>query len=252
MSASSVPSVPSSVPSTVPSPVPSPKTKNAQTATNGNKAEALLCSQPSVKSALEGYFGKPIASIALLGGRKKADHRITFVDGTSVLTQNKNGHCDGRGHSVDRRKATLLTAHAGLHTLLDSVCIKKAGERPVVEGAVGAECVNLCLLGTDEATRPDYFMHTEMDPTNSHITHLALLPATAFLASVEADLFPAMDVKRTCVHLSPHLYFQRKGGGKTDHAPDDIQLKLRFSPKASRAIPHPTDLFALFTVLSLA
>lgn len=235
------------------------KTKNATTAANGNKAEALLCTQPNVKVALETYFKKPIASISQIPGRKKADNRISFADGTEVLVQNKNGKVEGRGHSVDRRKATLLTDHAELHTLLTGVCNKKEGDKKVtVTGsvrlgkAISEECVNLCLLGTDAATRPAYFLHTNLDLSGSVITHLAIVGTADFMGAVVANLFPEMDVKRTCVHMSPHLYFQRKGGGKADHAPDDIQLKMRFSPGASKAIPHPVDLFALFATLPLA
>ena len=32
-----------------------------------------------------------------------------------------------------------------------------------------------------------------------------------------------------CVHLSPSCYLQRKGGGKTDRHPDDIQMKVKFN-----------------------
>jgi len=223
--------------------------KNALTARNGNKAEALLCTQPTVKTAFETHFSKPVKSITQILGRKKADNCIEFTDGTKVLCQNKNGKCDGRGHSVDRRKANLLTDSADLHTLLDSVCLKKGGAKPVVDKPISETCVTACLLGTDAATRPDYFLHTTLDPTGSFITHLSIVPATKLIESVVASLFPVMDVKRTCVHMSPHFYFQRKGGGKSDHAPDDIQLKMRFTPGASKAIPHPVDLTGLFTVL---
>jgi len=233
---------------------PPSKSKNALTATAGNTAESLLCVQANVKAALESYFSKSIAAITKIAGRKKADNRIVFDDGTTVVCQNKNGKIQGRGHSVDRRKASLLTSHADLHTLLSAVCTPKLGEtrKPAVEKAISEECVVLCLLGSDEALKPDYFLHTNMNAEGSAIVHLSIVPAAHLIGSVVEALFPAMDVKRTCVHLSPHLYFQRKGGGKTDHAPDDIQLKLRFKPEASKAIPHPTDLFALFVALPLA
>jgi hypothetical protein len=231
-----------------------PKTKNALTATSGNRAEALLCTQANVKTAFESYFGKSIKTITQIPGRKKADNRITFEDGTSVLIQNKNGKVEGRGHSVDRRKASLLTGHTDLHTLLSAVCLPKLGEvrKPAVAKAVSEECVALCLLGAEETLKPDYFLHTNLDASGVAVAHLSIVPAAEFLGGVVASLFPAMEVKKTCVHMSPHLYFQRKGGGTADHAPNDIQLKLRFSPTASKAIPHPADLFALFKALPLA
>jgi len=230
-----------------------PKTKNALTATAGNRAETLLCTQANVKTAFESYFGKSIKAITQISGRKKADNRISFEDGTSVLVQNKNGKVEGRGHSVDRRKASLLTGHTDLHTLLSAVCLPKLGEtrKPAVAKVVSEECVALCLLGAEETLKPDYFLHTNLDAASLVIVHLSIVPAAEFLGGVVASLFPAMEVKKTCVHMSPHLYFQRKGGGAADHAPNDIQLKLRFSPTASKAIPHPADLFALFKALSL-
>ena len=232
--------------------LPPSRTKNAITASNGNKAEVLLCTQANVKTAFESYFGKPIASIVQIPGRKKADNRITFVDGTSVLCQNKNGKVEGRGHSVDRRKASLITDHTDLHTLLETVCLKKAGgEKPVLEKTVSEECVAHCLVGVEAEFRPDYFLHTNLDAAGTTILELAIVPAPVFLMSVQGSLFPVMDAKRTCVHLSPHLYFQRKGGGESDHAPDDIQLKMRFRPGATKAIPDPMDLTTLFVALPL-
>jgi hypothetical protein len=31
----------------------------------------------------------------------------------------------------------------------------------------------------------------------------------------------------TCLHLSPHIALQRKGGSGTDHSPNHIQAKLK-------------------------
>lgn len=33
----------------------------------------------------------------------------------------------------------------------------------------------------------------------------------------------------TCLHLSPYIALQRKGGGKTDHSPNHIQAKFKFT-----------------------
>jgi hypothetical protein len=233
------------------------KSKNSIVATTGNKAEVLLCSQPNIKVALERHFGKPIKHITQISGRKKADNLIEFEDGTTVPVQNKNGPCDGRGHSVDRRKVSLLTGDTGLHSLLERVCLKKESTATAPATAVDIPktiselCGSLCLLGSDEVNKPQYFLHTTMDAEATRILTLSIVTSDTFMARVKADMFPVMETKKTCVHLSPNLYFQRKGGGATDHSPDDIQTKLRFSPKPSKAIPHPTDLFSLFTELPL-
>lgn len=227
------------------------KSKNSIVATTGNKAEVLLCSQANIKAALELHFGKPIKRITQISGRKKADNLIEFEDGTQIPVQNKNGPCDGRGHSVDRRKVSLLTTDTSLHTLLERVCLTKVGGWVAIPKTVSELCGSLCLLGSDETVKPQYFLHTTMDAEATRILTLSIVDTDAFMTRLKADMFPVMETKKTCVHLSPNLYFQRKGGGATDHSPDDIQTKLRFSPKPSKAIPHPTDLFSLFTELPL-
>ena len=228
------------------------KTANALVAIKGNKAEDILCVQPSVKSGLEAYFGKPIRSITKIGRRKKSDNLIEFMDGTKVPIQNKDGPCTGRGHSIDRRKISSLTEDTYLHNLLERVCLRKPEVLTApVPKVISDLCVSLCLLGTDAENQPQYFLHTLLNEESTKITHLSIVEASVFMDRVKADLFPVMETKRTCVHLSPNLYFQRKGGGASDHSPDDVQTKIRFNPTPSRAIPSPTNLFTLFTPVPL-
>jgi hypothetical protein len=228
------------------------KTANALVAIKGNKAEDILCIQPSVKAGLEAYFGKPIRAITKIASRKKSDNLIEFTDGTKVPIQNKDGPCTGRGHSIDRRKISSLTDDTYLHSLLERVCLKKPEVLTApVPKATSELCVSLCLLGTDAETRPQYFLHTLLNEDSTAITHLSIVKASVFLDRIKADLIPDMETKRTCVHLSPNLYFQRKGGGASDHSPDDVQTKIQFNPKPSRAIPTPTNLFSLFTPVPL-
>ena len=50
------------------------------------------------------------------------------------------------------------------------------------------------------------------------------------MAFLHKELYEVMEPKRTCVHLSPICYLQRKGGGgKKDANPDNIQMKFRFT-----------------------
>ncbi|NBV35461.1 MAG: hypothetical protein EBR81_17150, partial [Proteobacteria bacterium] len=48
-----------------------------------------------------------------------------------------------------------------------------------------------------------------------------------FVAALKEEIYAEMVPKRTCVHLSPSIYLQRKGGGKTDKRPDQIQTKWK-------------------------
>ena len=178
------------------------KSKNSIVASTGNKAEVLLCSQPNVKTALELYFGKPIKHITQISGRKKADNLIEFEDGTTVSVQNKNGPCDGRGHSVDRRKVSLLTTDMGLHSLLEKICLKKessatapavaTAEAVAIPKTVSELCGSLCLLGSDEPVKPQYFLHTTMDAEATRITTLSIVKTDAFMDRLKADMFPVM------------------------------------------------------------
>lgn len=236
-------------------PAAAPRTRNAEASINGNKAETLVCTQANVKAALEAHFGKPIRSITLVDKekasaagermiKKKSDVRAHFEDGTVALFQIKTGDGGGRGHSVDRRPVTRLTTLEDLHRLLTTVCLTKSktDARAVIPKVTSEECLDSCLLlGTRPEFRPDYFLHTALTGDREKtISKLSIIPAPTLRRALVDSLYDTMLVKRTCVHLSPYLYFQRKGGGMTDSRPDDIQLKMPLK-----------DIFTIFTVLPL-
>lgn len=201
--------------------------KNAATAKNGNRAEVILCSQASVRTAFETKFAKPIQAISLIKGRKKSDVSVAFQDGSTILLQNKDGDGGGRGWSIDRRDAVKHTTHVPLHTLLKTVCLKDGTEKPTIPKTISDEILTTCLLGEDAAYTPQFFVHTKSNKLTGEITHLSICPTETFLSSLREELYPSIVPKKTCVHLSPALYLQRKGGGDKDHSPDQIQVKLR-------------------------
>jgi hypothetical protein len=201
--------------------------KNAATAKNGNRAEVILCSQPSVRTAFETKFAKPIQAISLIKGRKKSDVSVAFQDGSTILLQNKDGDGGGRGWSIDRRDAVKHTTHVPLHTLLKTVCLKDGTEKPTIPKTISDEILTTCLLGEDAAYTPQFFVHTKSNKSTGEITHLSICPTETFLSRLREELYPSIVPKKTCVHLSPALYLQRKGGGDKDHSPDQIQVKLR-------------------------
>ena len=205
--------------------------KNALTAATGIRVETLLCSQPSVKTWFTQYFNKPIKRIAKIEGRKKSDIQICFEDDSVILVQNKNGgpasgSSGGRGWSIDRRNVNDLTNNADFHTLLESVCLKKGSECPTVSNNVSRSLLALCLLGGDPAYMPDYFTHTRVGGCGD-ICELAICDAASLIAGLTEELYETVVAKRTCVHLSPSIYFQRKGGDSADANPDQIQTKMR-------------------------
>ena len=223
-----------------------PRTKNSLTAHLGRNAEKLICIQPNVKPALETHFGKEIRSITEVPGNKKSDNCITFVDGSHVLLQNKDGICSatGRGHSTDRSSLEVMGHTPEFRQGLETVCLKRGDYRykkgVIREGddkltkAMSQDCINYRILGTDEATKPTHFTHTTSK--NGVITSLSITTAADFMAKLSSTLYDNMKSKRTCIWLSDQIYLQRKGA-KTDKKADDIQMKLRLDASGFTKLP---------------
>lgn len=206
------------------------KSKYSRIASNGNTAESVLCTQASVRVCLETYFQKQIDTIQRIYG-KKSDIVIRFCDGTTTRIQNKDGNILSRGWSVDRRPAIKLTNDSRLHTLLRSICLKRGFSRPRIPSSLSQEILTQCVLGEDAEYAPQYVTHTTSNKETGEILTLSICSAKSFLDNLRKELYPTMRSKRTCVHLSPCVYLQRKGGGKKDSRPDDIQTKLHFTIK---------------------
>ena len=207
-------------------------TRNATTARAGYRAETILCEQASILAAFTAYFGRgPIQSVVPISGRKKSDIRVTFADATSVNIQNKDGDGSGRGWSVDRRNVGDHMANPEFQTLLTNVCLRSEGERPVVTDEVPMTVLTYAICGDDVANEPDFLTHTKCDPATGAILEISIAPMWTVMTTLWDELYPEMVPKRTCVHLSPSIYLQRKGGGgATETRPDQIQMKWRLTP----------------------
>lgn len=197
------------------------------TASSGNLAERLLCDSKTVHTALTDYLTMPITAIRLLSGRKKSDVLVELESGGTLRIQNKNGELGGRGHSVNRSPLVKLTDDEATQALLKAVCLREGGERPTVLREQSTYLLSHCFLGNLQF-RPDYFTHTAM--RDGELTEVWICPASILHAAMINDLYPEMVPKKTCVHLSPSIYLQRKGGGSKDHSPNDIQMKVRLEP----------------------
>lgn len=201
--------------------------KNSMIAKNGFKAEDSICSQEDVKKALENYFDSHIKCLTRIHG-KKSDIKIEFENGTVTTTQNKDGEGKGRGWSVDRRKVEGFGDET-LMTLLKTLCLKQGTEKPVVSADLSKTVLQMCLLGAKAEDRPNYFTHTKSDKSTGKIISVGICRTDTLMAFMYQELYKVMEPKRTCVHLSPNCYLQRKGGVKKDANPDNIQMKFRFT-----------------------
>jgi hypothetical protein len=211
--------------------------RNAATAKKGFQAEKRLCELPQVKSYLETYFAKPIQKLELVPGKKKSDLLVVFQDETRAKIQNKDGKGNGRGWSADRRCVDKMPVCEAGKTLLRNICLKKAAERPVAMRP--PNLIGDLLLGSDEETKPTHFTHTEFHKESGELLALSIVPAPTVIQTLNEKAYPQLLAKRTCVHISPLLYLQRKGGGSKDHAPDDIQLKLKELPSEIMTCLYP-------------
>ena len=224
------------------------KSKNARTAKSGFDAEHIFCSQKNVVHALETYFGEPIKRVNQVPGRKKTDVIVEFASGVpSVKIQIKNG-CNGRGWSVDRRHVDKMgdgdddDDDANLKILLNTLCLKDgSNRRPQVSNIVSERVLAACMLGGEEEFVPDYFVHTTTSNVDGkkRINSMSICSTRDVMLFMYTTAYTTMLPKRTCVHINPCCYLQRKGGGKTDHSPDDIQMKVKFNDVAIKNIFVP-------------
>lgn len=220
----------------------------SQIAKSGFDAEEMLTKQESVKVSLEVYFQKPIKTITKMDCRphpKKSDIKIEFDDGTSCSAQVKNtatstaavaattsSKMNGRGFSIDRRDVDKICAESSeLTETLMAVCLgDKTKERKTVVKSVGEQVLFQNILGIEESTKPDYFIKTSSLRETSQIIRLDICPRDVFTGKLVDTLYETAVSKKTCVHLSPNIYLQRKGGTKGEKRPNQIQTKMRITP----------------------
>lgn len=197
-------------------------------AKEGNDAEEMLATCPTVKRHLERYFGRSISQIVVVTGRKKTDLRVVFEDGTSTRIQNKNGH-NSRGHHIHREDIAAFPCNDAFRQLFRSVCLKSGEPRCVVE--TDDAIVAYCLLGTEEEFMPDYITHTAIK--DNTIVSLYICPMTTVLDLLKQTTYRELQAKETQVYINPFVVIKRRGGSKTDPRPDDIQIQLKIHDMVS-------------------
>ena len=213
------------------------KSKNSLIAKSGNDAECILCRSIDILNDLgTQYFEKKIIKCKKIDGRKKSDILITFDDASETTVQLKNGNGGGRGWSFDRRSIDALPTNDSIKELIKTVCLKSGGERKKVPN--DKELIQSLIFGNDdnESTKPQHFIHTTIKDGN--ILSLSICSASLFIDTLLKDIYDNCNTKRTCVHLTPLIYLQRKGGDKTDHSPNDVQAKLRYMPDCMTVLNH--------------
>ena len=164
----------------------------SQIAKSGYKAEEVFITCPIIKEKLELEFNKKIILFTKVHGQKY-DVIITFDDNSIIKCQIKKiENLTSRGDSFDRRnvKSTFST----------------------------------------QSNKNDYFCIIKTDK-NFINKELYIIKSTDLYSHVEQSITINICLKEngTCLHLSPNIYLQRKGGGSKDKNPDDIQAKIKIT-----------------------
>ena len=218
--------------------------KNSQTAKSGFKSEDIFRTDEFIKSALESYFGKKIITLNKVHG-KKYDTHIIFDDGSKANIQNKKiERLGGRGDSFDRRHIrntfenqfirkylTLLTLYRRTNTTTSMTEVQKLDFIKLCNNNLDdiREYIRKTLIGYGEDANHYWcIMKTDNMFSKKEIYIISSEDLIHFIdKTIQIDI--KMKTNGTCLHLSPYIALQRKGGGNTDSAPNHIQAKLKIT-----------------------
>jgi hypothetical protein len=217
--------------------------KNSLTAKSGFKAEDIFRTDELIKCKLEKYFGKKIISLDKIHG-KKYDTKIYFEDSSSINVQNKKIEIlGGRGDSFDRRhiKDTFINQDVRKYLTLLTLIRKGKTETLMSEGQK-LDFMKLCnnnlddisqyikktLIGENTTEMNNYWCIMKTNKTFSNM-ELYIISSKKLLEFIEKSIKIDIKLKKngTCLHLSPFIVLQRKGGDKTDNSPNHIQAKFK-------------------------
>lgn len=210
----------------------------------GFQAERVFAFQPTIKAALETYFGKAISTITVIPGSKKTDNRIDFVDGTNTNIQLKNYNTatidEGRAHQLNRRP--LSKCPPEWIGLLSHICLGRSKTKGRMKGVCNKEFYSPFIMPTAEDSKallrdvvlgkeysPDYMVLSYMK--DGVIEGLWIESMPAFLDVCFSGMYPVPEEssKGTSVFICPEVSIQRKGGDGGKPSANDIQFKFNLN-----------------------
>jgi hypothetical protein len=221
-------------------------TAQAKGASDGFKAERVLATQPNVKEALGSYFGKHIAEIQVISG-KKSDVVVYFDDCTKTTAQIKNFTNPNMAkwpfHQTNRRWLKDLPPE--FQGIASHICLGQPKNRGRLKGLTRQEFLSPYILPTAVDSKnlarlillgpvgevdwaPQHMILTVM--TDGKIQRLWAEPMVSFMAAVDSAMYPTPQLgeEGTSLFLCPEISMQRKGGDKGAASADQIQFKLYF------------------------
>ena len=220
------------------------ESKNSIVAKSGHIAEEIFRTNSNIKIKLESYFKKNIISFKKIHARKY-DTQIYFEDGSIVNIQNKKiESLSGRGDSFDRRHIKdTFTNHFIKKYLTLLTLVREKKNETLMNEQQKKDFIKLCnnnlddikqyikktLIGTEKEIN-DYFCIMK---TNKSFTDIELYMISSKKLHYFIEQTIKIDIKLkkngTCLHLSPYISLQRKGGSNTDNYPNHIQCKFKFT-----------------------
>lgn len=219
-----------------------PVMTGSDTAKSGFKAEEIFRKNEDIKKSLQDFFQKEIAEIKKAPHGMKYDNIIVFKDGTEKNIQNKKIlSYGGRGDSFDRRHINKTFSNQFIRKYLTLLTLIRKNKRETSMSLdQKKDFVRLCnqnmgdiknylsntLLG--ESNKNDYWCVMKTDKNFASI-ELYIISSIDFYDFVEKSIKINVIMKPngTCLHISPYISLQRKGGGISDHSPNHIQAKLK-------------------------
>lgn len=219
--------------------------KNSLTAKSGFNAENIFRKDELIKCNLEKYFGKKIVSLNKIHG-KKYDTKIYFEDGNSINIQNKKiENLGGRGDSFDRRHIKNTFNNQYIRKYLTFLTlIRKNKNETLMNEEQKIDFMKLCnnnldditqyikktLIGEEETEMNNYWCIMKTNKTFTNM-ELYIISSNKLFEFIKQTIKIEIKLKKngTCLHLSPYIALQRKGGGNTDNSPNHIQAKFKIT-----------------------
>jgi predicted nucleic acid binding AN1-type Zn finger protein len=176
---------------------------------------------------------------------KKYDTLIIFDNNTKIYVQNKKiENLGSRGDSFDRRHIKNTFENQFIRKYLTHLSlIRKSKTETFMTDDQKRDFIHLCNRNLDDIKK--YIKKTLLGENGEENNYWCIMKTDRDFNKIELYILPSLilyeficnsiniDIKMkkngTCLHLSPYISLQRKGGEKTDNSPNHIQAKLKIT-----------------------
>jgi hypothetical protein len=208
----------------------------SKTAKGGYRAEKHFRENKKVKESLEAFLKNKIKEIKKSKHGKKHDNIIVLEDESEIKIQNKKiVNENGRGNSFNRGKIDEINHDEIIKNLKKLSYSRPTKTTTSMENEEKKEFIELCNNNKDILKNyitnclgeNNYWCFMKSNDNFDNI-ELYIISHKELINYLLKNIKISIPLKKTgtCLRLSDNIYLQRKGGGKTDKNPDDLQSKL--------------------------